>query len=147
VLDLAAERALQSLLVTLAGARLLRSAHDCSDGGIAVAVAECCFDTGGVGATLSLDTVTAARDPHINTAAALFGESASRAIVSIASDVVTEVLERAASAGVAARVIGETGGNRLRISVGGAVALDESLDAAERVWSTAIDQYFAKRVA
>ena len=44
-------------------------------------------------------------------------------------------------------VIGETGGNRLRISVGGAVVVDESLDAADRAWSTAIDQYFAKRVA
>src|SRR5262249_54286465 len=45
-LDLNAERALQQLLVALAGERLLRSAHDCSDGGIAVALAECTFDTG-----------------------------------------------------------------------------------------------------
>jgi len=146
-LDLAAERALQQLLVTLAAQRLVRSAHDCSDGGIGVAIAECCFDTGGTGAELSLDAVNVARDPQVNVAAALFGESASRAIVSIAADAVTEVLERAAAGGVPARVIGETGGNRLRISVGGAVAIDESLDAAERVWSTAIDQYFAKRVA
>jgi phosphoribosylformylglycinamidine synthase II len=145
--ELVAERALQSLLVTLAGERLMRSAHDCSDGGIAVALAECCFDTAGIGAELSLDAVTVARNPQVNAAAALFGESASRAIVSIAPDVVTEVLQRAAAAGVPARVLGETGGNRLRISVGGAVAIDESLDAAERVWSTAIDQYFAKRVA
>src|SRR4051794_12152372 len=146
-LELVAERALQSLLVTLAGERLMRSAHDCSDGGIAVALAECCFDTAGIGAELSLDAVTVARNPQVNAAAALFGESASRAIVSIAPDLVTEVLERAAAAGVRARVLGETGGNRLRISVGGAVAIDESLDTAERVWSTAIDQYFAKRVA
>jgi phosphoribosylformylglycinamidine synthase len=146
-LDLGAERALHQLLVTLAAERLVRSAHDCSDGGIAVAIAECCFDTGSIGAELSLDAVSVARDPQMNVAATLFGESASRAIVSIAADAVTEVLERAAAAGVPARVIGETGGNRLRISVGGAVAIDESLDAAERVWSTAIDQYFAKRVA
>jgi phosphoribosylformylglycinamidine synthase len=146
-LDLGAERALHQLLVTLAAERLVRSAHDCSDGGIAVAIAECCFDTGSIGAELSLDAVSVARDPQVNVAATLFGESASRAIVSIAADAVTEVLERAAAAGVPARVIGETGGNRLRISVGGAVAIDESLDAAERVWSTAIDQYFAKRVA
>src|SRR4051812_29018476 len=146
-LELVAERALQTLLVTLAGDRLMRSAHDCSDGGIAVALAECCFDTAGIGAELSLDAVTVARNPQVIAAAALFGESASRAIVSIAPDVVTEVLQRAAAAGVPARVLGETGGNRLRISVGGAVAVDESLDTAERVWSTAIDQYFAKRVA
>ena len=46
-LDLDAERALQALLVALADERLVRSAHDCSDGGLAVTLAECCFDTGG----------------------------------------------------------------------------------------------------
>ena len=48
-LDLAGERALQSLLVELATERLIRSAHDCSDGGLAVTLAECCFGTGGIG--------------------------------------------------------------------------------------------------
>ncbi len=52
-LDLAAERALQTLVVGLADDRLLRSASDCSDGGIAVALAESCFDTNGVGAEAS----------------------------------------------------------------------------------------------
>jgi phosphoribosylformylglycinamidine synthase len=52
-LDLEAERALQTLLVTLADEGLARSAHDCSDGGLAVTVAECCFDTFGIGANIS----------------------------------------------------------------------------------------------
>jgi len=146
-LDLAAEHALQSLLVALANERLLRSAHDCSDGGLAVTVAECCFDTNGIGADVAIDAVAIAADPGLNTAAALFGESASRVIVSVAPDRVAAVLERAAASRVPARVIGETGGNRLRISVGGAIAVDESVGVAERVWSTAIDRYFAKQVA
>jgi phosphoribosylformylglycinamidine synthase subunit PurL len=146
-LDLAMERALQSLLVELAAERLVRSAHDCSDGGLAVAVAECCFDTGGIGAETALEAVTVARDAHVNAAAALFGESASRVIVSVVPDQVTAVLERAAAARVPARVIGETGGNRLRMSVGGERVVDEAVDALEQLWSTAIDQYFAKRVA
>jgi phosphoribosylformylglycinamidine synthase subunit PurL len=146
-IDLPAELALQSLLVRLAGERLLRSAHDCSDGGLAVTVAECCFETNGIGAEVSLEATEAARDPRLNTAAALFGESASRVVVSVEPDQVTAVLERAAAARVPARVIGETGGNRLRISVGGATAVDESIEVAERVWSTAIDRYFAKQVA
>ena len=37
--------------------RLMRSAHDCSDGGLAVTLAECCFDTGGIGAEVSIDGV------------------------------------------------------------------------------------------
>ncbi len=146
-LDLDAERALQTLLVTLANERLMRSAHDCSDGGLAVALAECCFGTSGIGAEASIAGVQPARDAAINAAAALFGESASRVLVSVVPDEVTTVLERAAAANVPARVIGQTGGSQLRIAVGGTIAVDLSVDDAERVWSGAIGQYFAKRVA
>jgi phosphoribosylformylglycinamidine synthase len=146
-LDLDAERALQALLVTLADERLVRSAHDCSDGGLAVAIAECCFDTAGMGAEISIDGVEVARDARLNVAAALFGESASRVVVSVVPDQVTAVLQRAAAANVPARVIGQTGGNRLGMAVGGAIVIDQSVDEAERVWSTAIDRHFAKRVA
>jgi phosphoribosylformylglycinamidine synthase len=146
-LDLGAERALQTLMVTLADARLIRSAHDCSDGGIAVALAECCFDTNGIGAEVSIPAVHAAGDPHINLAAALFGESASRVLVSLATDVLADVLERAAAAQVPARVIGQTGGNRLHIAVGGSTAIDLSVDDAERVWASAVSRYFKKYAA
>ena len=81
-LDLAAERALQSLLVRLADARMIRSAHDCSDGGLAVTIAECCFDTGGMGAEISIGGVDVSRQAALNRAAALFGESASRVVAS-----------------------------------------------------------------
>jgi phosphoribosylformylglycinamidine synthase subunit PurL len=146
-LDLDAERALQSLLVTLADERLVRSAHDCSDGGLAITVAECCFDSIGIGAETSIDAVQIARDARVNVAAALFGESASRVVVSVVQEDLTTMLERAAAARVPARVIGQTGGNRLRMMVGGRIAIDRSVDEAERVWSSTIEQYFVKRVA
>jgi phosphoribosylformylglycinamidine synthase len=146
-LDLDAERALQALLVQLAGERLLRSAHDCSDGGIAVTVAECCFEAGGIGAEVSIDGVGVAPDARVNVAAALYGESASRVVVSVVPDAVTTVLERAAAANVPARVIGQTGGNRLRMAVAGQIVVDAAVDEAERVWSSTIEQAYAKRVA
>jgi phosphoribosylformylglycinamidine synthase II len=146
-LNLDAEKALQRLLVDLAAERLIRSAHDCSDGGLAVTLAECCFDTGGAGAEVSIDALNIGRDSRLNDAVALFGESASRVVVSVSPDNVTEILQRAALAGVLARVIGETGGNRLRIAVAGRVIVDASVDDAERVWSTAIERVFARRVA
>jgi len=146
-LDLDAERALQALLVTLADEGLARSAHDCSDGGLAVTLGECCFDTNGIGATVSIDSLQVARDAGINVAASLFGESASRVVVSVVPEELTRVIERAAAAGVPATVIGQTGGNRLRIAVAGQVVIDQSVDEAERVWSNAIEQHFAKRVA
>jgi len=146
-LDLDAERRLQTLLVTLANERLMRSAHDCSDGGLAVTVAECAFETAGIGAEVSLEGVQVSRDAAVNIAAALFGESATRVVVSVVPEEVTAVLRHAAAANVPVRVIGQTGGNRLRIAVAGGIVVDQSVDEAERVWSTAIDRYFVQRVA
>jgi phosphoribosylformylglycinamidine synthase II len=145
--DLAAERALQVLVVALAEERLLRSAHDCSDGGIAVALAECCFDTGGVGAEASIEGVEVARHPRVNRAAALFGESASRVVASVTAGGLASVLERAAAARVPARVIGQTGGNRLRIAAAGRTEIDIAVDDAERIWASAISRYFRRHAA
>jgi phosphoribosylformylglycinamidine synthase subunit PurL len=146
-IDLDAERALQQLVVALAGDRLIRSAHDCSDGGLAVTLAECCFDTGGMGAAVSIGAVEVSRHTAVNQAAALFGESASRVIVSARADDASRVLERAEAAGVRATVIGRTGGNRLRITVAGQAAIDVAVDDAERAWSSALERHFVRRVA
>jgi len=146
-LDLRAERALQDLLVQLASEGLVQSAHDCSDGGLAVTLAECTFDTPGIGANVSIDGVRVAHDPEINRAAALFGESASRVVVSVAPEAATDILNRANTAGVPARVIGQTGGQELRIAVDGQAAIAVRISEAERIWSNAIEHHFAKRVA
>ena len=146
-LDLEAEYALQALLLELADERLVRSAHDCSDGGLAVTLAECCFDTDSIGADVSIDGITLAHAAALNRAAALFGESASRVVVSAIPEAAAEVARRAAAAGVPARVIGRTGGRALRIAVGGEVVVAVALADAERAWSDAIQKYFTKRVA
>jgi len=147
VLDLKAERAVQDLLVALAVQHLVHSAHDCSDGGLAVTLAECVFGTGGVGAEVSVEGVSVSSHRAINVAAALFGESASRAVVSASPDNVTEVLQHAARLGVPARVIGETGGNRLRVAVAGVVEVDVAIEQAEQAWSEAIGRVFIRKVA
>jgi len=146
-IDLTVERALQDLLVDLADARFMRSAHDCSDGGLAVTLAECAFDTEGVGADVSIDSVDVSGHSDMNRAAALFGETASRVVVSTSPDVADEVLKRAQAAGIPATIIGRTGGDLLRIAVGGHVAVMLSVADAERAWSNAVEHYFAKRVA
>jgi phosphoribosylformylglycinamidine synthase II len=146
-LDLGAERALQALLVELAAEGLMRSAHDCSDGGLAVTLAECCFDTDDIGADVSIDRLAVARTESVNRAAALFGESASRVVVSAAPEAVSEVVRRASAGRVPSRIIGRTGGRSLRIAVGGEVAVDVTLVDAERAWADAVQRYFARRVA
>jgi phosphoribosylformylglycinamidine synthase len=145
-LDLREERALQRLLVDLAAARLIRSAHDCSDGGLAVTLAECCFGSG-AGASVSVDEVAISGAPALSRVATLFGESASRVVVSAASSDVAEVLARSAAAGVAARAIGHTGGSSLRIDVGGRPGLDMFVERAERVWASALETFFVRQVA
>jgi phosphoribosylformylglycinamidine synthase len=135
-LDLARERALLQLVTGAARDGLVRSAHDCSDGGIAVALAECCFDTGGTGAAVELDDI-----------GELFSESASRIVVSASASNEEELLRRAKSAGVPARRIGTTGGSTLQIAAAGAMAIDVAVAAAEQVWATALEKYFKRAVA
>jgi hypothetical protein len=67
--------------------------------------------------------------------------------VSVTTDVLAEVLERAEAAGVPARAIGQTGGNRLNLAVGGTTAIDVSVDDAERAWMSAVSRYFKKHAA
>jgi phosphoribosylformylglycinamidine synthase II len=145
-LDLSKEKALQQLLVALATHRLSRSAHDCSDGGFAVAIAECCFGSG-VGADVSIDAVAVHALAAVNDAAALFGESASRVIVSVRNPDAAAVLERAKAAGVPARVIGQTGGSALRIAVGGRYVVDVPMAQPEDAWGSAIGRVFKQSAA
>ncbi|HVH42309.1 MAG TPA: phosphoribosylformylglycinamidine synthase subunit PurL [Labilithrix sp.] len=101
-IDLDAEVRLQRLVLGLARARLLSSAHDAADGGLAVALAECC-STGPalVGAEIDL--------PEEGTpTTTLFGEAPSRIVVSTPAANESELLRRASEAGVVARVIGRT---------------------------------------
>ncbi len=142
-LDLAREAALQRLVVGLVRSGLIESAHDCAEGGVAVTLAECSFDTGGVGVEATVDAVADSGAPApFAPAAALFGESASRIVVSARDGAVAAVLEQAAQAGVPAAVIGRTGGSEIRIEHGGATAIRMRVADAEAKWAGAIGRYF-----
>jgi phosphoribosylformylglycinamidine synthase len=139
-LDLARERALQQFLVSETAHKAVRSAHDCSDGGFAVALTECCADSGGIGA--EVDVPSAPGDGGIDSqAATLFGESASRVILSVQPTETEAVLARARAAGVAAARIGQTGGSQFRITIGGEPAIDCRLGDAEARWTTGFSQW------
>jgi phosphoribosylformylglycinamidine synthase len=145
-LDLEAERALLRLLTRAAAAGLLHSAHDCSDGGIAVTLAECSFDTSGIGLDVDLAVESGASGVDGPTGT-LFGESASRAIVSVSSSDRAAFLQMAADAGVPARHVGRSGGDRIRIAVEGVRLIDVPISECEQVWSNALAARFAKQVA
>ncbi len=107
-IDLDAEARLQRLLVGLGRERLLSSAHDCSDGGLAVALAESAI-LGNVGFTGTGDWSGGRWD------AALFGETPSRAIVSCAEADVERVEAASRANGVPCTGLGVTGGGRFII--------------------------------
>jgi phosphoribosylformylglycinamidine synthase subunit PurL len=149
-LDLDRERRLIELLGRAASAGILRSAQDCSDGGIAVTLAESAFDTGGIGCTVDVPAFDQERDStaaSIDDIGALFGESASRAVVSVRPADRAALLELANTNGVPAKLIGTTGGSRLVMRVDGRTAIDLPVDVAEGVWSTAIGRHFKGRAA
>ncbi len=142
-INLIAERALHELMVALAAERLVRSAHDCADGGVAVTLAECCFGSGGIGVNVSVPA--AATDGGLTAdVAALFGESPSRVILSVSPEHTAAVLGRAGAAGVPARRIGTTGGDRVCITVDGRAAIDSPLVDAEHRWSTGLSQWLER---
>ncbi len=106
--DLAAERALAAVLTAAAADGLLSAAHDLSEGGLAIALAECCL-AGGTGCRVTLpgDGCTL-----------LFSESAARAVVAVppgSAAAFSALLERQ---GVPAAILGVTGGASLEVSAG-----------------------------
>jgi phosphoribosylformylglycinamidine (FGAM) synthase-like enzyme len=133
-LDLKREKAVQAAVLLAAEEGLLQSAHDCSDGGIAVALAECCFSSlgrVGVGAVVELGGDESA-------AAQLFGETPSRVVVSFEESQRTRLERIAAQAGAPLKVIGRVGGAQLQIKVGGEKLIAQPVAELERIWRGAL---------
>ncbi|MEQ1756908.1 MAG: phosphoribosylformylglycinamidine synthase subunit PurL [Vicinamibacterales bacterium] len=139
-LDLVREAAVQRVLVDGAAAGLIRSAHDCAEGGLAITLAECCFDSGR-GAVVDVNSI-ASGDGRFDLVATLFAESASRVVVSVAADRVAELLALAGSAAVPVTRLGEVGGTAIRIAIDGVPAIEVPVSDAERIWSTALESFF-----
>ncbi len=110
-LDLQFEIAVQTCVLDAIKAGVIRSAHDCSEGGLAVALAECCIGTGSMflGADLAIE-MDGSRPDGI-----LFGEDQSRIVVSAYPEDVKRIKDIAAARNVKAAVLGTVGGERLRI--------------------------------
>ena len=119
--DLAAERALAEVLTAAAAEGLLEAAHDLSEGGLAIALAECCLDQG-VGCQVALQG-----DPFTQ----LFSESAARAVVAVRPGSERRFAALAARHGVPAGELGVAGGDSLVVQGSFDVPVDE-LAAAHR---------------
>ncbi|MBO0798923.1 MAG: phosphoribosylformylglycinamidine synthase II, partial [Blastocatellia bacterium] len=149
-LDLAREKAVQKTCLDAIREGLVCSAHDCSDGGLAVALAESCFSSyrrRPIGAYIDLGEHAAQSElpADINNirsrAALLFGESPSRIILSIKPEDVDRVKELAAENGATCAVIGEVGGDQLRIACEGEKLIEASIASLENSWRNTLSSY------
>jgi phosphoribosylformylglycinamidine synthase len=143
VLDLDLEKLVQEVCLRLAAEGLLRSAHDCADGGLAVAVAEGCFSTlnrDSVGVDLALCSGT------LPVANYLFGESPSRIIISFNSEMGDRVFEIAEELNCPITWLGNVTGSRLRIKVNGAEEIDAEVGELESAWRTSLSRRLGAEV-
>jgi phosphoribosylformylglycinamidine synthase len=124
--DLDAERRLIDLLATLAEEGRLASAHDVSDGGLAVALAECAME-GNLGAAIELDS-------GLRLSSLLFGETTGRAVISFAPEAESAIRAAADSSRVPFSIIGRVGGDRLSISVRNRTLIDDDVTGLTSLW-------------
>ncbi|MDQ3687645.1 MAG: AIR synthase related protein, partial [Acidobacteriota bacterium] len=137
-LNLKRERAVQSVVLRVAEAGLLHSAHDCSDGGLAVALAESCFSSlnrASVGADINLSS-----EGHtLSVTKLLYSESPSRIIVSFDDAALAKIEGIANEAGCPLTVLGRTtNDNRLRLVHDGETVISLGVSEADTAWRTAL---------
>jgi phosphoribosylformylglycinamidine synthase len=132
-LDLDAEADLHNLLAVLAWRKLIRSARDISDGGIAVALAQAAF-TKGIGATVEQDPSLLAHPLF-----GLFAEPASTILVTTDPSNLAEIDAMAGQYHFLSARIGTTGGNRLEILVDGETFISAPLTELRTLWASALE--------
>jgi phosphoribosylformylglycinamidine (FGAM) synthase-like enzyme len=135
-LNLDTELAVQQACLRAAQNGLLRSAHDCSDGGLAVALAECCFS--------SLNHEAGGADIDItgeyDVATRLFSESPSRIIISFDQAVLGDIEVIVAAASCPMTLIGNVGSDRLRIESDGEEVVELDIDELESAWRSSLKE-------
>ncbi len=135
-IDLAAEKRLIDCLVKLASERAISSAHDVSDGGIAVTLAECCFDTEGLGVHAAIGA--AGTDGPAE--AALFGERGARVVVTVPGASLAGVNEIAAQYKVSVQNIGTVSRSEFRIQYIGVPVIQGSVESFQKPWSESLQK-------
>lgn len=129
-LDLAAESRLQRFLLAEIRAGRVQSAHDCSEGGLAVAIAEAAIG-GQLGCQINSNS-------QLRPDVLLFAESQSRVVISVTAAAKAVFMAAAAAAGVPAEELGTVGGEQLEISINGVQQVNLALADATKQWREAI---------
>ena len=134
-LDLDLEKKVQETCLRLADEYLLKSAHDCSDGGLATAIAESCFSSlnqKANGAEIEL------KNENLSDEALLFGETPSRIVISFAPENTEKVKEIAGDCPF--EVIGKVLDKDLKIKINGVETISAPIAELETIWKTSLER-------
>jgi phosphoribosylformylglycinamidine synthase II len=142
-LDLERERRVQAAVRSAVAAGLATAAHDCADGGVAVALAEACVTGGGPEARARAQGAEVFLPGGARADLVLFGEGPSRVLVAVEPARGREFEALMAEAAIPWRWIGVTGGDRLVIQVGGAPAVDVPVARLEHAWRNGFERHLA----
>jgi phosphoribosylformylglycinamidine synthase len=130
------ERAVQNLVAAAIRDQLIQSAHDVSEGGLAVAVAECCYsnlERGAIGAEIKVPS-------HLEIRKDVFGEFSS--CVLLTTNNVQELRKRAEQMGLKFYDLGKVGGTRLILNYESLRIVDVAIDELESAWSEGLPKLF-----
>jgi phosphoribosylformylglycinamidine synthase len=122
--------------VKLAGEKAILSAHDISDGGLAVTLAESCFKSDSLSADISLDSVGTKEPPE----AALFGERGARAVVSLSPSSLARVSTIAAQYRIKATQIGAVTRGEFRIQLNGTPVVKGEINLFHQTWAESLER-------
>jgi phosphoribosylformylglycinamidine synthase len=136
-IDLDFEKRVQETLLQLADALLLKSAHDCADGGLAVAIAESCFSSLNNPANGAL--VELSGGENLSAEALLFGETPSRIVISFAPENAEKIKEIAARNNCPIEIIGKVSGENLTFKIGGEEKISAPVAELETAWKCALE--------
>lgn len=142
-LDLDEEAAVQEAVLALIRSGFVRSAHDVSDGGLAVCLAEKMIAAEELGLRIELDALVGARLDGI-----LFGEAQSRVVLTVAAEQLAAAREAVAGLAVQVSEIGEVvSGDELRIALGGEVVVEATRASLAEPYETAIPKMMNRQAS
>jgi phosphoribosylformylglycinamidine synthase len=136
-IDLDLEKRVQQTCLNLADKFLLNSAHDCSDGGLAVTIAESCFSSlnrQSTGAEIDL------KDKNLSIESLLFGETPSRIVISFAAEKLSEIEAIAKENDCPFQVIGKVAREDFRVRINEKEVISASISDLENAWKTSLER-------
>ena len=136
VLDRKQEKHVQKFCLELIQKGLIQSAHDCSEGGLVVAVAESCFSSPkeALGATLELEST-------LRGDTLMFSESQSRIVISFPEELKNQIEDLALSYSIDFSLIGKTGGSKFTVNINSQEYIKQDIKTIKEIWKTSLGCY------